>query len=57
LICVELTEAGRAFLVEAQATLAHAERAMAVVGQAQRGEVGELKIGFTPSETAEPASA
>jgi DNA-binding transcriptional LysR family regulator len=46
---VELTEAGRAFLVEARATLAQAERAMAVVGRAQRGEVGELKIGFTPS--------
>src|SRR5262252_475830 len=46
---VELTEAGRAFLVEARATLEQAERAAAVVGRAQRGEVGEIKIGFTPS--------
>jgi DNA-binding transcriptional LysR family regulator len=46
---VELTEAGRAFLVEARATLDQAERATAIVGRAQRGEVGEIKIGFTPS--------
>jgi DNA-binding transcriptional LysR family regulator len=46
---VELTEAGRAFLLEARATLEQAERAAAIVGQAQRGEVGEIKIGFTPS--------
>jgi DNA-binding transcriptional LysR family regulator len=46
---VELTEAGRAFLVEARATLEQAERATAIVGRAQRGEVGEIKIGFTPS--------
>jgi len=46
---VELTDAGRAFLVEARATLAQAERAMAVVGQAERGEIGEIRIGFMPS--------
>ena len=46
---VELTEAGRAFLVEARATLAQAERATTIVGRAQRGEIGEIKIGFTPS--------
>ena len=46
---VELTQAGRAFLMEARATLEQAERAKAVVGRAQRGEVGEIKIGFTPS--------
>lgn len=46
---VELTEAGRALLVEARATLDQAERAAAIVGRAQRGEVGELKIGFAPS--------
>jgi DNA-binding transcriptional LysR family regulator len=46
---VELTEAGRAFLVEARATLDQAGRATAIVGRAQRGEVGEIKIGFTPS--------
>jgi DNA-binding transcriptional LysR family regulator len=46
---VELTEAGRALLVEARATLDQAERAVTIVGQAQRGEIGELKIGFAPS--------
>lgn len=46
---VELTEAGRALLVEARATIDQAERAVMIVGQAQRGEIGELKIGFTPS--------
>ena len=46
---VELTEAGRALLVEARATLDQAERAAAVVTQAQRGQVGELRIGFAPS--------
>ena len=46
---VELTEAGRALLVEARATLDQAERAVNIVGQAQRGEIGELKIGFAPS--------
>jgi DNA-binding transcriptional LysR family regulator len=46
---VELTEAGRALLVEARATLDQAERAANIVGQAQRGEIGELKIGFAPS--------
>lgn len=46
---VELTEAGRALLVEARATLDQAGRAANIVGQAQRGEIGELKIGFAPS--------
>jgi DNA-binding transcriptional LysR family regulator len=46
---VELTEAGRALLIEARATLDQAERAAAVVGQAQRGQIGELRIGFAPS--------
>jgi DNA-binding transcriptional LysR family regulator len=46
---VALTAAGRALLAEARATLAQAERAATVVGQAKRGEIGELKIGFAPS--------
>jgi DNA-binding transcriptional LysR family regulator len=46
---VELTAAGRALLVEARATLYQAERAATIVGQAQRGEIGELKVGFAPS--------
>jgi len=52
---VELTDAGRAFLGEARATLAQAERAMAVVGQAERGEIGEIRIGFMPSAPLIPA--
>jgi len=46
---VELTDAGHALLLEARATLDQAERAAAVVGQAQRGQIGELRIGFAPS--------
>jgi DNA-binding transcriptional LysR family regulator len=46
---VELTAAGRALLVEARATLDQAERAATIVGRAQRGEIGELRIGFAPS--------
>jgi DNA-binding transcriptional LysR family regulator len=46
---VELTEAGRLFLIEAQATLAQAERARQVASRAQRGELGELRIGMFPS--------
>jgi DNA-binding transcriptional LysR family regulator len=46
---VELTEAGRALLVEARATLDQAKRAVDIVSRAQRGEVGELTIGFASS--------
>lgn len=46
---VELTAAGRALLIEARATLDQADRAAAVVSQAQRGQIGELRIGFAPS--------
>lgn len=46
---VELTPAGQALLVEARATLDQAERAVNIVGKAQRGEIGELKVGFAPS--------
>ena len=46
---VELTAAGQALLVEARATLDQAARAANIVGQAQRGEIGELKVGFAPS--------
>lgn len=46
---VDLTEAGRLFLIEARATLAQAERAADMAGRAQRGEIGELKLGFTAS--------
>lgn len=46
---VELTDAGRAFLKEARSTLGQAERAASAARQAQRGEIGELRIGFAPS--------
>lgn len=46
---VELTQAGLLFLVEARATLERAERAISVATRAQRGELGELRIGMFPS--------
>jgi DNA-binding transcriptional LysR family regulator len=46
---VELTQAGRFFLAEARATLERAERAILVATRAQRGELGELRIGMFPS--------
>lgn len=48
---VALTEAGRTFLTETRRTLAQAERAVHVVRQAERGEVGRLVIGFISSAT------
>jgi DNA-binding transcriptional LysR family regulator len=46
---VELTDAGRAFLVEARLTLAQADRATQVASRAARGEVGRLIIGHMAS--------
>jgi DNA-binding transcriptional LysR family regulator len=46
---VELTEAGRLFLLEARATLSQADRARQVAARAQRGEIGELTVGLFPS--------
>jgi DNA-binding transcriptional LysR family regulator len=46
---VELTAAGRALVPEARALLAQAERASMVPLRTQRGELGELRIGFTGS--------
>jgi DNA-binding transcriptional LysR family regulator len=46
---VELTQAGRLFQAEARATLERAERAVSVATRAQRGELGELRIGMFPS--------
>lgn len=46
---VELSESGRLFLDEARRVLAQVDRAADVARRAQRGEVGELKIGFTSS--------
>jgi DNA-binding transcriptional LysR family regulator len=46
---VELTDAGRAFLVEARLTLAQAEHATQVATRAANGEVGQLVIGHMAS--------
>ena len=46
---VELTDAGRAFLIEARLTLTQAERAAHVASQAARGEAGLLIIGHMAS--------
>jgi len=52
---VALTEAGKLFLVEARRTLEQADHAVQVARRAQRGELGELAIGFTASAPFAPA--
>lgn len=44
---VELTAAGKALLPEARSLLEQAERAGSIAARVQKGEVGELRIGFT----------
>jgi DNA-binding transcriptional LysR family regulator len=44
---VELTPAGQALLPEARSLLAQAERTSAIASRVERGELGELRIGFT----------
>ncbi|WP_342049745.1 MULTISPECIES: LysR family transcriptional regulator [unclassified Cupriavidus] len=44
---VELTPAGKALLPEALALLAQADRASGIAASVQRGELGELRVGFT----------
>ncbi|GGF34116.1 transcriptional regulator [Aliidongia dinghuensis] len=51
---VALTPIGALFLVEARATLAQAERAVAVVRRARDGEIGEIRLGFTASSPFTP---
>jgi DNA-binding transcriptional LysR family regulator len=46
---VALTEAGRLFLDEARQVLAQVDKATDVARRAQRGELGELHVGFTVS--------
>jgi len=46
---VTLTDAGKLFLIEAQDILARVHHAIDLAQRAQRGEVGELRIGFTRS--------
>jgi DNA-binding transcriptional LysR family regulator len=46
---VDLTDAGRLFLVEARRTLAQVDRAARIAMRAHRGEVGRLAIGYMAS--------
>ncbi len=52
---VELTEAGAAFLVEARAALACAEKAIRVAQDTARGDSGTIKIGFVGSVMYQPS--
>jgi DNA-binding transcriptional LysR family regulator len=51
---VELTQAGEAFFAEAQAIVAHVERAVGVARRTARGEAGRLGLGFTSSASFHP---
>ncbi|RYG68869.1 LysR family transcriptional regulator [bacterium] len=47
----ELTDAGRAFLPEAEALLEQSKRAIQAARRGARGEVGRLRVGYTSSAT------
>jgi DNA-binding transcriptional LysR family regulator len=51
---VELTDAGRALLVEARAVLAQIDHAFATTRRTARGEQGQISIGFTSSAPFHP---
>jgi DNA-binding transcriptional LysR family regulator len=51
---VQLTPAGRAFLTEARQAIASAERAVGAAQRAERGELGELVVGYVTSSTYGP---
>ncbi len=51
---VELTEAGRALLADARATLAHIDHAFATTRRTARGEQGRIAVGFTSSAPFHP---
>ena len=51
---VQLTPAGRAFLAEARQTIVSAQRAVGAAQRAERGEVGELIVGYVASATYGP---
>ncbi len=51
---VELTEAGRVFLVNARATLEQYERIFETTRRAARGEQGRLCVGVTPTGSVHP---
>jgi DNA-binding transcriptional LysR family regulator len=48
-----LSETGRLFLVEARRTLHQARVAQTVAERAQRGELGRLRIGYTPTASSQ----
>ncbi|HJU99422.1 MAG TPA: LysR substrate-binding domain-containing protein [Burkholderiaceae bacterium] len=54
---VRLTEAGKLFLDDARRVLALSDQAMQTARRAQRGEAGELRIGFTFSTPFTPLFA
>jgi len=54
---VRLTEAGKLFLADARGILAMADQAAETARRAQRGEAGELRIGFTSSTPFTPLFA
>ena len=51
---VEMTEAGRALLDDAQAILAHIDHAFATTRRTARGELGRITVGFTSSAPFHP---
>ena len=54
---VRLTEAGKLFLDDARRVLALSEQAVRTARRAERGEVGELRVGFTFSTPLTPLFA
>lgn len=52
---VELTEAGRALLADAQSVLSQVDHAVATTRRTARGEQGRIAVGFTSSATFHPA--
>jgi DNA-binding transcriptional LysR family regulator len=48
-----LSDAGRAFLAEARRTLAQAEAAVTAARRAHRGEIGQLRVGYTPTASSQ----
>jgi DNA-binding transcriptional LysR family regulator len=54
---VRLTEAGKLFLDDARRVLSLAEQAMQTARRAERGEAGELRVGFTFSTPLTPLFA
>lgn len=52
---VELTEAGRALLADAQAVLSQVDHAVATTRRTARGEQGRIAVGFTSSASFHPA--